>query len=165
MPIKYGANTGAWGNTAIYCIENLDNGKCYIGQSRSLGARRAVHINALRHHKHPNQELQRDYDRGHKFIFKALEFFPDSVSGDYLNAKERAYIIKYNGVEYGYNQILPESSLEAKPHPDKYKVDKEKIAVAIKTMTAEPITYRQVIALNSAISRARVRLNIKELIK
>ena len=58
----------------IYKIENLINGKVYIGQAIDLNHRRIRHFSDLKCNRHENQHLQNAYNKYGKdnFIFKVL---------------------------------------------------------------------------------------------
>jgi group I intron endonuclease len=58
----------------IYKIENLINGKCYIGQSIVLQKRKNIHLSNLRRNVHKNTHLQNSFNKyGEKnFIFKII---------------------------------------------------------------------------------------------
>jgi|WetSurSiteA1Bulk_404760.scaffolds.fasta_scaffold11826_2 group I intron endonuclease len=49
--------------SGIYCIENLANGKRYIGQSIDLMNRKSHHLNFLKNNKHNNKHLQDAYNK------------------------------------------------------------------------------------------------------
>jgi len=62
-------------NSGIYKIENLINGKIYIGKSVNLTKRKRDHFNLLKNNKHTNNFLQNSYNKygSDNFKFSILE--------------------------------------------------------------------------------------------
>jgi group I intron endonuclease len=89
--------------SGIYLIENLVNGKKYIGQSLNVSLRKGKHFSALRNRKHENIHLQRAYDKYGEsdFSFKVIEF----CEIDDLDSREIHFISEYRTMinELGYN--------------------------------------------------------------
>lgn len=83
----------------IYKIENLINGKLYIGQSKNIESRWKQHLSELNNHTHHNYKLQRDWiEYGNEaFKFSILEGYES------LDDKEKYFIEKYSSIENGYN--------------------------------------------------------------
>jgi group I intron endonuclease len=89
----------------IYKIENLVNGKLYIGQTCApLYKRRSWHFRSLERKKHTNIHLQRSYDKHgrDKFVLKIIE---QGIPTEDLDKKEIEYIQKFNSTDqsFGYN--------------------------------------------------------------
>lgn len=89
--------------SGIYCIENLVNGKKYIGLTNDLARRKREHFNLLRKGEHENRHLQYAWNKYHEdnFVFYTIE----KCSIDLLDEREKYYIDKFhsNNDEYGYN--------------------------------------------------------------
>ena len=89
---------------AIYSIENLVNGKIYIGQTTNLKVRWNKHKNDLIKNKHINTHLQNAWNKygENNFEFKIIK---ECNNDDNLNELETFYIKKYksNNIKYGYN--------------------------------------------------------------
>lgn len=89
--------------SGIYCIENLVNGKKYIGQSTNICKRLKSHISDLSRREHSNKYLQNSWDKygEDNFDFYMLEF----CDIDLLDDREIFYInlLKTQNEDYGYN--------------------------------------------------------------
>ena len=87
----------------IYCIENIDTNKKYIGQSVNIEGRWSKHKTALRQNSHDNDYLQKAWNKygENQFKFYILEKCEESE----LNEKEIYYINYYNTLDdhFGYN--------------------------------------------------------------
>lgn len=94
-----------WKNdySGVYKIENLVNGKIYIGQSTHIRQRWTEHKKELRHNRHKNEYLQRAWNKYGEDNFKheVLEL----CSEDLLDEKECYYIQLYKTFDNdkGYN--------------------------------------------------------------
>lgn len=97
----------------IYCIENIINGKKYIGQSVNLKDRLYGHKTKLKHNKHKNRHLQFAVNKyGIKnFTFNIIE----ECDAAHLDERERYYISFYksDNEDFGYN-IEPGGSRDIK---------------------------------------------------
>lgn len=86
----------------IYKITNMRNGKIYIGQSVDINHRKSCHEYDLKHDRHKNLHLQREYNL-EPDAFK-FEIICECREED-LNELEIFYIQKYSCLDdrFGYN--------------------------------------------------------------
>lgn len=87
--------------SCIYKIENLCNGKLYVGQTVDFRSRKGSHLSALRRGKSANIYLQRAFDKygENNFEFSILEFCEPSE----LNDREMYWIEILDTYNSGYN--------------------------------------------------------------
>lgn len=84
--------------TGIYLIQNLVNGKVYVGQSRDIAKRWAIY---QRGDFHGNKGLERDHN---KYGLKAFRFSVlKECSVEELDFYEWLYVKQYSSLELGYN--------------------------------------------------------------
>lgn len=69
-----GAKTVIDNWSGVYLIQNIINGKCYVGSSYNIRKRLFWHSNMLENNNHPNKKLQNSYNKHSKinFIFIPL---------------------------------------------------------------------------------------------
>jgi len=88
----------------IYAIENIKNGKYYIGSATNLYERLLSHSRQIRLHCGINEKMMEDFETENDFHFIVLETFEDNeITSDMLFKKEDYYISLYNAVSNGYN--------------------------------------------------------------
>ena len=89
--------------SGIYCIENVDTSKKYIGQSKDIKKRWQKHINALNSGTHRNDYLQHAWNKYGENRFKF--YIIEECVADILDEREIYYIDYYKTTDsdYGYN--------------------------------------------------------------
>lgn len=88
----------------IYKIENLVNGKKYIGLTNNIQRRRARHFTDLKCGRHDNSFLQKEYNIYGKENFSFNIEFSGEATSEEISQKEVEYIKKYDSYRNGYNQ-------------------------------------------------------------
>ena len=89
--------------SGIYIIENLVNGKKYVGQSVNISSRRNTHMYKLRHNTHDNEHLQQAFNKYGEESFK--HYIIEHCNPEDLDAREQYYILKFKSYDdkFGYN--------------------------------------------------------------
>lgn len=89
--------------SGIYCINNIENNKKYIGQSKNINDRWRRHVGELNNGNHYNDYLQKSWNKHgeDKFEFHVLEYCDETE----LDVREVYYIELYNTTnrDLGYN--------------------------------------------------------------
>lgn len=102
--------------SCVYIIRNLDNGKVYIGSTKSYRKRMNEHRNDLIRQIHVNKHLQRSFNKGYKFECSIVE----KADLQELINKEREYCDSYCSYDKtkGYNLLRPEETPRFKMTPE-----------------------------------------------
>ena len=112
----------------IYKIENLHNGRVYIGVSVNVERRFYQHRNLLSNGKHPNKGMQRDYlasgsdDVDAVFSFIQLD---EGISAKDVDEIEGEYIEKYSSICEMYNR----KAASPYGYSDKKQIEKNHAAI------------------------------------
>lgn len=87
----------------IYHIENLVNGKKYIGQTDNFERRKKKHLSKLKQNNHINKKLQNAWNKygENEFHFRVFEY--EIENREELDKIEIEEINKYDSIENGYN--------------------------------------------------------------
>ncbi len=88
----------------IYKIENLINGKKYIGLTNNIVRRKSRHFTDLKYNHHDNNFLQKEYNIYGKNNFSFEIIFSGEVDYEIISDLEKYYIKKYDSFLNGYNQ-------------------------------------------------------------
>lgn len=99
----------------IYKIENIINGKVYVGQSVNIKQRWAEHRSMLRNNYHENQHLQNAWNKygEENFIHSIIE----ECTQEQLNEREKYWMDYYESYkrEKGYNISMKENGVIYNP--------------------------------------------------
>ena len=103
---KYLADYDKLSNMCVYCIQNIVNGKCYIGiTTYGLQYRINDHFKSLRKNKHYNSYLQFSFNKYGEHNFKVFCLYKDAKNIEILSVLEGIYCNIYRSYErdFGYN--------------------------------------------------------------
>lgn len=110
---------------AVYCIENIQNKKRYIGQTVNYIKRYAQHRCDLNAGRHDNKYLQADWDLyGEKsFVFYILEEDPDDLceAEKYWIKKTGSFVDGYNMTSGGLGTPEIEAWNKGKKQPERIR--------------------------------------------
>ncbi len=93
----------------IYKIENIWDGKVYIGESNNIEERWKTHKEDLNNNKHHSYKLQEAWNKDGEisFVFEIIKELDDNLNfialQDLLLVYEDMYIKQYNSINDGYN--------------------------------------------------------------
>lgn len=92
----------SYNESAIYCIQNVVNGKIYIGQTKEYRTRMKFHLRSFKKGTHCNPYLQRVFDRDPELLSISIIETPNK---SLLNEREIFWIDFFNSTDpkKGYN--------------------------------------------------------------
>ena len=117
----------------VYKIENINNGKKYIGSSKDIDKRFYQHKRELENKTHHSVKLQHAWSKAKDkdiFVFDVVEVVDDI---DVLKDREQYYIDLYDAYYNGYNCSLKVDN----PRYAKKNLDKKKKAAMIPALKDE----------------------------
>lgn len=126
----------------IYKITNTITNETYIGQSKHIEKRVAIHKEDLKNGNHNNNGMQQDYDLAKSLnpnyeIFN-FEIIKEAKAKD-LNKEEMFWINEFNSFERGYNRTIGGIHDETKGHVDygggRLFIDEKRIKLITKELT------------------------------
>lgn len=133
----------------IYKIENLINGKIYIGQSIHIERRWSEHKRNLKNHPLYNDLFKYGIEN---FSFDVLE----ECSIEQLNILEEKYIEKYNSVNpNGYNLLVKSGGNHTVFNLYNY----DELQIIIKDIQDNVITLQEIANKNNLSLRTIIRIN------
>lgn len=88
----------------IYRCVCLNDGRTYVGQTKSLSKRKREHLKLLREHRHYNTHLQRSWDKHGDFNFEW--YVIETCEIEELDELEMYWIEYYDAYSDGYNQTI-----------------------------------------------------------
>ena len=95
--MEYGNDMG------VYQIQNLRNGKRYIGSSIHMHRRFKEHMNALEKNKHHTMKLQRSYNKSKDKSCYKFSVLENVAEEKLLKIREQFYIDYFDSFNKGYN--------------------------------------------------------------
>ena len=103
----------------IYRCVNINDGRSYIGQTKSLRIRKQQHLRLLRDHNHSNTHFQRSWDKHGEYNFDW--YTVETCSVEELDELEQYYIDRYEAYSDGYNHTIGGGGTRGYKHSDEFK--------------------------------------------
>ena len=136
----------------IYKIENIINGKVYVGQSINIKARWKDHINSLNRKSSHSVLLQRAWDKYKEdnFTFEILELCTE----DMLDELEIKYIELYDSCNNGYNIESGGNSNKCLSEETKQKLRESRIGMSHSDETRRKMSVSRIGKKNGMYGRS-----------
>lgn len=113
----------------VYKIQNVKNGKLYVGQTKNFKQRVSEHKYCLKNNIHSNPDLQQDYNMYGLAVFK-FEILENCEEIDLLKL-ETKYIRLYGGIEN--NMLYNRCDIDS--HNKLYKTNQAKAQSGVHTIS------------------------------
>lgn len=158
----------------VYCIQNIVNGKRYIGSSNNIKERFSQHKNELNKNKHVNILLQRAWNKygSENFVFSIIEDVGNRLTRGELFGLEAYYINFYKSYkcDNGYNIGNPFEAGIAEVNKNFYdiffennkKISKKQFDEIIFYLCNTHLTNREISALTGVSNRNVVAIYEKQ---
>jgi group I intron endonuclease len=113
--------------SGIYQIQNLINGKVYVGSAVNLKIRKRDHLYVLNKNRHYNHKLQKAYNKYgiENFEFSVIEYVENPKN---LLKLEQWYMDSYDAVKNGYN-VCPKAGSQYGLKRSQESKQKQRIAM------------------------------------
>lgn len=115
----------------IYQIFCNANNKYYIGSSKSVKKRWAIHRYLLKRNEHTNEHLQNAYNKYGKdsMHYSIVEILPLDASVEEIERQETKWVLHFKSheKEYGFNKTLPGSIPLKEEHQNTPLKERKKI--------------------------------------
>lgn len=154
----------------VYCIENLENEKKYIGSSKDIYGRWKEHKNALRKNKHHSYKMQRAWNKygEDSFKFYIIQIFIGKEKE--LRKLEQYYLDLYKSYDfnYGYNVSFTSEGGGSFPATEqnmidgKFKISKEQFDAIIYYLCNTKLSVPKISKITNVNPRSIYQIYFKD---